>query len=241
MSTKLAPAPDYFTLDADLSEIRADEGEDGKRISGYAARFNSWSEDLGWFREQIDPEAFTRTLKSRNDIKALVNHDPSQVIGSTRAGTLELELDDKGLRDSVLLPDTTYANDLHTVVKRRDVSGQSFGFSVVRDEWNADGTERRLLEVRLHEVSIVTFPAYRATTASARMLHLLAKRTEQDVDALADAFAALQSGGELTGDQAALLVEAVDRSTAKPSEPEPEATVPLSLLQKQLDLVALSL
>jgi HK97 family phage prohead protease len=211
---------EYRQITGEDSELRADDATEGKRLKGYAARFNSRSEDMG-FRETIDPEAFSKTLRSRNDVKALVNHDSSMVIGSTRAGTLTLGLDDRGLSDDIDLPDTSYANDLHVVVKRGDVSGQSFGFSVVRDEWNKDYSERRLLEVRLHEVSVVTFPVYRASTVSARALARLAHRTALDADTLSDALDALSLGNEVTDDQAAVLLEAVDRSRpAREAEPE---------------------
>lgn len=226
---------EYRHIAADDCEMRADEGDD-KVLRGYAARFESRSEDLG-FREVIDPEAFTRTLKARNDVKALVNHDSTLVIGSTRAGTLELSIDDRGLADVIHLPETTYANDLHTVVKRKDVDGQSFGFSVVRDEWSADYSQRRLLEVRLHEVSVVTFPAYRQTSVSARALQRLAHRTALDADALADALDALSLGSEISDDQAAVLLEAVDRS--RPArEPEPEVEPDLSSLHELIARLA---
>ena len=226
---------EYRQVAGDDAELRADAATDGKRLTGYAAKFNSRSEDLG-FRETIDPEAFTKTLKARNDVKALVNHDSSMVIGSTRAGTLELSLDDRGLLDSINLPDTTYANDLHTVVQRGDVGGQSFGFSVVRDEWSADYSTRRLLEVRLHEVSVVTFPAYKASTVSARAIARLAHRTALDADTLADALDALSLGSEISDDQAAVLLEAVDRSRpAAPAEVEIPAEPDLSDLH---DLIA---
>lgn len=226
---------EYRQLAADDAELRADEGDE-KRLRGYAARFNARSEDLG-FREVIDPEAFTRTLKARNDVKALVNHDSTLVIGSTRAGTLRLDIDDRGLADEIDLPETTYANDLHTVVKRKDVDGQSFGFSVVRDEWNADCSQRRLLEVRLHEVSVVTFPAYRQTSVSARALARLAHRTALDADALAEAMDALSLGEQITDDQAAVLIEAVDRSRPK-AEPAPEAEPDLSSLHELIARLA---
>ena len=230
-------------LTADLAELRAADESDGMTLKGYAARFNSRSEDMG-FREFIEPGAFTKTLKSRNDVKALLNHNSDIVLGSTRAGTLRLAEDDRGLVDEIALPETTAGKDTAISVGRGDISGQSFGFSVVRDEWNHDFTERRLLEVRLHEVSIVAFPAYRATSVNVRALARLAKRTEQDAEALADAFEVLQSGGELSVDQASVLMEAVDRSTARP-EPEPEALpapgTPLDVLSKKLDLVKVKL
>lgn len=229
-------------LAADLTELRAaDEVTDGMRLKGYAARFNSRSEDMG-FRETIEPGAFTRTLKSRNDVKALLNHNTDIVLGSTRAGTLELAEDDRGLADTIHLPETTAGKDTAISVGRRDLSQQSFGFSVVRDEWSKDYAERRLIEVRLHEVSIVAFPAYAATTVNVRALARLAHRTQQDAEALADAMQALEAGEVLNADQASLLMEAVDRSTAK-AEPVAEGapeSVPLSILQKQLDLMAIS-
>jgi HK97 family phage prohead protease len=221
-------------------ELRAAPEGDGMTLTGYAARFNSRSEDMG-FRETIEPGAFSRSLKSRNDVKALVNHDTSMVIGSTRAGTLTLTEDDRGLMDTVALPDTSYGRDLAVVVKRGDVNAQSFGFSVVKDEWSKDYSERRLLEVRLHEVSIVTFPAYKATSATVRAIARLAHRTEQDPEALADAVVALESGAELTEAQASLLMESIDRSRAKGDEPAAAPTVPASLQAKVLDLAAKAL
>jgi HK97 family phage prohead protease len=165
---------EYRHISGDASELRS--ASEGNILSGYAAKFNAQSEDMG-FREVIDPEAFERTLKARNEVKAYVNHDSSMVIGSTRSGTLELSTDGTGLADIIHLPQTSYAADLREVVSRGDVSGQSFGFSVVRDEWNKDYSERRLIEVRLHEVSIVAFPAYASTSISARALARLAHRT----------------------------------------------------------------
>jgi len=229
-------------LTADLAELRADGETEGMTLKGYAARFNSRSEDMG-FRETIEPGAFARSLKSRNDVKALFNHDSSMVLGSTRAGTLVLTEDDRGLADTISLPETSVGRDTAVSVKRGDISAQSFGFSVVKDEWNSDYSERRLLEVRLHEVSIVAFPAYKATSVNVRAIARLAKRTEQDAETLADAMQALERGDELTTDQATVLMEAVDRSTPKAEveeAPAPTGT-PLSLLSKKLDLIKLQL
>lgn len=224
----------------DDAEVRASDG-DGMSFTGYAAKFDKRSEWMG-FTETIAPGAFDKTLRSRNEIKAFVNHNTDMVIGSTRAGTLRVSVDERGLPVEIDLPETTYGRDTSVVVKRGDSNSMSFGFSTVRDEWNSDYTERRLIEVRLHEVSVVTgFAAYRATTANVRSLARLAFRTEQDVEALADAFTALESGAELTADQASIVLEAVDRSRPK-SDPEPTVedvtAVPVSLLMKQLDLAA---
>ena len=188
--------------------------------------------------------AFARSLKSRNEIKAFVNHDTNLVIGSTRAGTLRLSEDAKGLPVEIDLPDTTYDRDLSVSVKRGDSSGMSFGFSVVKDEWSADYSQRRLIEVRLHEVSVVTgFPSYKSTTATVRSLARLAHRTQQDVEALADAVMALEAGSELSDEQYGVIVEAADRSRAEAvteEPPAPEADL-VSLLTQKLSLLEKSL
>ncbi len=146
-------------------ELRVDDEEQG--ITGYAAVFNRWSEDLGFFKEKIQPGAFKRTIKD-NDVRALINHDPNLIIGRTKNNTLTLKEDDKGLWFDVKLPDTTYANDLRESIRRKDITQNSFGFQTVQDEWSKDGTKRTLTEVKLFDVSPVTFPAYKQTTVKLR-------------------------------------------------------------------------
>jgi HK97 family phage prohead protease len=203
-------------------EIR-DEGEQGMRFTGYAAVFNSASQPLP-FTERIAPGAFKRTLQDRNDIKLLWNHDTGVVLGSTRAGTLKLTEDSIGLRVEALLPPTTAGKDLAISLRRGDVDAMSFGFTVPTggDSWSADGQERTLNSVRLHECSIVPFPAYEATagTASVRGLDKIAKRAEVDADALADALLKLETGEDITPDDLSLL-DSVIKALA-PQEPEPE-------------------
>lgn len=153
-------------------EVRASarSAEDkGLRFEGYAALFNEWSQNLGGFREQIAPGAFSKAVAA-DDIRALFNHDSNYVLGRTRSGTLRLWEDEKGLAFELDAPDTTWARDLHESVTRGDVSQCSFGFETVTDEWRqVDGLdERTLKEVKLFDVSIVTFPAYTATSAHAR-------------------------------------------------------------------------
>lgn len=198
--------------DVEEFETRASVTDDGAKVlSGYAFRYNSWSLDLGGFKERLAPSSADKTLRARNDIKALANHDSSKVLGSTKARTLEIESDSAGARDVITLPDTTYAHDLWTVVDRRDVRGQSFGMSVVADEWNADYTERVVNEFRLHEVSVATFPAYPSTSVSARSLAMFEARSGRSRDDLAAAIDALRSG-EMTDEYADLLTEAIQRS-----------------------------
>jgi HK97 family phage prohead protease len=155
-----------------VRELRvAQEGDAPARLVGYASVFNAWSEDLGGFRERVQPGAFGNAVKT-SDVRALINHDPSLILGRTKNGTLSVREDDTGLWMEVTLPDTQYARDLAESVKRGDIDQMSFGFSVLNDDWvwADDGTIRRtIIEVdRLYDVSPVTYPAYPQTSVSAR-------------------------------------------------------------------------
>jgi HK97 family phage prohead protease len=157
---------EYRTFD--LTEIRVDGGESPK-IVGYAAVFGKMSEDLGGFREKIRKGAFAKTIKE-GDIRGLFNHDPNFVLGRNKSGTLELEEDDKGLRISLTPPKTQIINDLVIEPMRRgDISQMSFGFRTIKDEWE-DKSTRELVEVRLFDISPVTFPAYPQTSVKVRSL-----------------------------------------------------------------------
>ena len=136
-----------------------------RRIRGTAIVFNALSVDLGGFREIIKPEAVSRTIREGLDVRALVDHDTSKIIGRTRAGTLELSADHRGLRVVIDPPNTTYARDLMESLERGDISGMSFGFRVLSDEWRMDdgGPIREVLDMSVSEVSIVGFPAYPTT------------------------------------------------------------------------------
>lgn len=157
---------------AELRVISAeDDSDDGPRIEGYAAVFDVQSEDLGGFREVIRAGAFAKTIKE-SDIRALWNHAPEYPLGRVRAGTLQLEETDRGLAFSLIPPNTQYARDLLVSMQRGDVDQMSFGFEAIRDEWAeapAGGLPiRTLLEVRLYDISPVTFPAYPQTSAQVR-------------------------------------------------------------------------
>ena len=188
-------------------EIREDAT--GMTFEGYAAIFDSPSEPLP-FIERIKRGAFNRSLtKARNDIKLLWNHDTSAVLGSTRAGTLKLVEDNRGLKVTATLPNTTLGRDAAVLLKRGDVDSMSFGFSVPSggDDWNEDGSERVLKSVRLHEVSIVAFPAYTSTAGltSVRGYDAIAERAAVSADDLADAMLVLEEGKDLTSEAAELL------------------------------------
>lgn len=194
-------------------EVR--ETGNGMTFEGYAAVFNSDSAPLP-FIERIAPGAFSRSLKKgRNDIKLLWNHETGEVLGSTRAGTLTLEEDGHGLKVRAQLPDTTTGRDAAVLLKRGDIDSMSFGFSVPDggDEWSSDGRTRTLKSVRLHEVSIVAFPAYSATTGttSVRGLDKVAERTQVNSDELADAVLKLEEGADLTTADADLLRKVIDK------------------------------
>ena len=150
------------------AEFRANE--DGT-IEGYAAVFDKWSEDLGFFKERIRAGAFKKTIRE-SDIRALFNHDPNYVLGRNAAGTLELEEDDHGLHMVIDPPNAGWADDLQVSIKRGDIDQGSFGFKTIKDEWdhNAEPAERELIELSLFDVSVVTYPAYPQTSVSARTL-----------------------------------------------------------------------
>jgi uncharacterized protein len=224
-------------------ELRAVEGGDGMTFTGYAAVFNSPSEPLP-FIERIAPGAFKRSLKARNDIKLLWNHDTGSVLGSTRAGTLKLEEDNYGLRVTAVLPETTLGKDVRTLVQRGDVNAMSFGFSVPAngDTWNTDGTERTLRSVRIHEVSIVAFPAYSQTagTASVRSFDAVATRAEVDADQLADAMLTIEDGKDLSKEQSELLTKVIQRLTPQDesqTEENSEELTALELKKMKLELL----
>jgi hypothetical protein len=218
-------------------ELR-EEG-DGMTFVGYAAKFNSPSEDLGGFVETIEAGAFRRSLRSRNDVKLLVNHDTGRVLASTRSGTMKLYEDEIGLRVEASLPNTTDGRDMAELLRRGDLNKMSFGFSVIKDSWNNEMTERTLKSVRLFETSIVAFPAYAATEAMVRSLDKTAKRAQVDADELADAVLKLEEGADLSDSEAELIKKVVDTLSPVTQVEEEKAEEPnlLELKRKQLDLL----
>ena len=139
------------------------------KIIGYAAVFNQLSEKLGWFREKIQPGAFTESILN-DDIRALFNHDTSFVLGRNKASTLVLSEDDRGLKIEIIPPSTTWASDFMVSLQRGDINQMSFGFMTLSDSWETiEGEEvRTLKKAKLVEVSPVTFPAYPQTEVALR-------------------------------------------------------------------------
>ena len=149
-------------------ETRDEDGE--LFIEGYFAVFNSNYDIAPDMSESVAPGAFTDTLSG--DIRALVNHDTTLVLGRTKANTLELREDSRGLWGRVTVnPNDRAAMDLYERVKRGDVDGCSFGFDILDEEseFKEDGSIHwTIKQVKLYEVSCCTFPAYEETNISAR-------------------------------------------------------------------------
>jgi uncharacterized protein len=154
----------------DVRGLEVDSEGARPRITGYAAVFDQLSDDLGGFRERIRPGAFAKTI-GEADVRALWQHNPEMVLGRSKNGTLALREDDIGLHIDITAPETNWAHDALVSIERGDVDQMSFGFETVRDEWLSSsdhGVVRTLVEVKLFDVSPVTFPAYPQTSAQVR-------------------------------------------------------------------------
>jgi HK97 family phage prohead protease len=213
-------------------EVRA-EG-DGMTFTGYASVFNSPSQDLGGFIEYVAPGAFKRSLQSRNEVKLLWNHDSGEPLASLRGGTMQLVEDERGLKVTATLPQTSRGKDVAELLRTKVIDSMSFGFNVIKDTWSRDGQTRTLDSVRLFEVSIVSFPAYESTTATVRSQPTI------NPDQLADALLKLESGEELDEENANLITEVVNKLKSNPEVTEDVADNGLDLLdlkKKQFDLL----
>ena len=222
--------PEVRTNSVDF-EVRA-EG-DGMTFTGYASVFNSPSEDLGGFIEYVAPGAFKRSLQSRNEVKLLWNHDSGEPLASLRGGTMQLVEDEVGLRVTAKLPNTTRGRDIAELLRTKVIDSMSFGFNVIKDSWSRDGQTRTLESVRLFEASIVSFPAYAATTATVRSAPSI------NADELADALLRLESGEELDDKSAELITDVVNKLKAQPEIKEviDNGLDLLDLKKKQFDLL----
>jgi uncharacterized protein len=154
-------------------ELRsAADGRGPGTAVGYAAVFSKLSVDLGGFREQIRPGAFTDVLSQ--DVRALKNHDANYLLGRTKSRTLRLFEDVLGLRVEIDLPDTSTGRDVAYDIDRGDMDGMSFAFVVGSDKWDYDSdpiirTIERVSE--LYDVGPVAFPAYTDTSIAMRSLN----------------------------------------------------------------------
>jgi HK97 family phage prohead protease len=155
-----------------LSELktRSEPSNDEMIIEGYFIVFNRETELWSGAFEEIAPQSLDKTLS--NDVRALINHDTTLVLGRNKAGTLTLTKDERGLWGSIKINNKdTDAVNLYERVKRGDVDQCSFGFNILGEEtdWRDDGTVKwTITDIDLHEVSVCTFPAYEETGVQAR-------------------------------------------------------------------------
>jgi HK97 family phage prohead protease len=156
-------------------EVSADAGK--RTIKGYASVFNTLSDDLGGFKEMIAPKSFSRCLSMNADVRLLVDHLPSSILGRSTAGTLRLSEDNFGLAIECDLPETTLGNDTLISIRRGDLNSMSFGFICCDESWSVmpDGTKLRTVsDADLFDVSVVTYPAYKSSSVGmARSLRSL--------------------------------------------------------------------
>ena len=174
-----------------VQEIEAIKADDElQALTGYVAKFGERSQFMGFY-EEIESRAFDNTLKSENNIFALYNHDWDKVLGSTRNGSLELFVDDVGLRFK-LTPkaNTTFMNDVRELVSSGELRGMSFGFRAMDDDWaTEEGVDvRTLLEIDLREVTLTAMPAYESSEVALRShqdyKHELEVHKQREKDAL---------------------------------------------------------
>lgn len=152
---------------------------DSRTVKGRAVVFNSWSEDLGGFREKIDPRALNGVIE-RSDIFALMDHDRRRgILGRCKRGdqvSLRLNVTDEGLDYEFEAPETALGNELLSCLERGEIDGSSFAFTVLEDRWerNGDTYERTITKIdELYDVSPVYSPAYSQTTCDLRGLEQL--------------------------------------------------------------------
>ena len=150
--------------------IPSDAEKQSRMVEGYAAVFSSMSKKLGWFTEEIAPDAFKNCDMS--DVVALFNHNTDLVLARTPK-TLTLSVDERGLKYSFEAPNTTYGNDLLVSLDREDIRTSSFAFDIESEEWtwgeNGAPDHRKIISIsKLYDVSPVTYEAYPDTDCAKR-------------------------------------------------------------------------
>ena len=161
--------------------------EDENIIEGYAAVFDKDSQDFGGWTERIAPGAFDDVLG--DDAVALFNHDMNYVLGRNGVN-VTLSQDERGLKYSVKLPDTSFAKDLRSLIKDGIIHQSSFAFTVKEQEWKHNKESNSIRTVkkvkRLYDVSPVTSPAYPDATIGARSFAETKPKDEQEETLSAD-------------------------------------------------------
>jgi len=176
----------YLFDDANISIEKREDGTESRKVVGYAAVFDKWSRNFSsWFREKIDREAFKETDMS--DTVALFNHNSDKLLARA-GGTLKLSVDEIGLRYEFEAPNTTAGNDLLENIRRGDVRGSSFAFTVKEDEWTESESDQveedRIIRSigMLYDVGPVTFPAYPDTIVAGKKRSFEEHREEEKQD-----------------------------------------------------------
>jgi len=239
----------------DIVELRSEDGQP-TRLVGHVV-YNRWSQDLGGFVERVLPGAFTKTLLE-GDIRSLFNHDPNIVLGRKAANTLVLTDQAAALRYEVTPADTQTIRDLVIEPMRRgEVTGSSFSFRTVRDEWRAPEDsdnhhksaglwERDLTEAQLFDVGPVTFPAYVQSDSAVRSL---LEGGGIDFALLSGVLVRAERGVSLTDSDRELVESSIAVLRSYLPEPEPaEATTPatpdagrdIAHLRRRLELLELT-
>jgi len=239
-----------------VKEMRIVQSDPGKPtiLEGYAAVFNQMSQDLGGFFERIQKGAFANSI-AKDDIRALLNHDSNIVLGRNKANTLELSEDEYGLKIKITLPDTQAARDLAVLIARGDINQMSFAFETKIDEWHEEAGNiiiRTLIEVKLYDVSPVTYPAYLQTSIAARSalagvginfeeLGMSIARAQQGIADQADRTRIGAAQGALRSFEAGLPTQNTLEGTegAQTGAKNEERQVPLSTLMRMIELAEL--
>lgn len=221
-------------------EIRATNStpvvnQDSRTVEGYAVVFNSQSEDLGFY-ETINPAAITEEVLMRSDVFCLFNHDQDKVLARSKYGTgsLQLQLDEQGLKYTFTAPNTDLGDELLEYLRRGDIDSSSFSFTVSTDEgsevWTTgtDGRQyREILKIdELHDVSPVWNPAYSSTSVSQRTLDKLNQLREmQDEKEKEVQEETVEKTDEVQNEEVPTQEEVEKKNTDTEDEQEQEETV----------------
>ncbi|MFC8171202.1 HK97 family phage prohead protease [Streptomyces sp. NPDC057325] len=225
----------------DLRITRADEKLGRLEFHGRSIVYNSLSEDMGGWRERIMPGAATRTLGMNPDARFLINHDPNLLLARTASGTAELtEFPDEGVDVDARMADVSYARDLAVSLERGDINQMSFGFWVTADGWAGNVHEVFGIDLDGGDVSVVTYPAFAATsaelrTAAARQLGQTPR--EPDPEQITRALAETRAGKVLSATNRELVQnarDALDELLAAADRSRPDDAYPLERARHKL-------
>lgn len=161
-----------------LTELRAFEEQEEMIVEGYAVVFNSMT-NLGWFNEVIDKNALSNC--DMQDVCMKYNHlDTYPIMARTRNNSLELIVDDKGLKIRAKLANTQANRDIYTLIQEGTLDKMSYAFTVAKEEWDYETDTRKVLEIdKLYDVAVVDVPAYDSTEIYARSKEDLEKEKEK--------------------------------------------------------------